>query len=173
MSNIDTIAYARAGQIFTASNVSAKVVTVVGTVMTGLILSNPAGSGKYLAFLSAQFAMTTTPVAEITVCLAVSKAQPVVPASVTIGGAVIHAANGGPEGSVADAADTVTLGAACVARRWLAAMSFGTDVASTPYTWNDKIDGELGLMPGASAAFAFIGSAPTGMGSITYIEINV
>ncbi len=173
MSNIDTIAYARAGQIFVASNVSAKIVTVVGTVMTGLILTNPTGSGKYLAFLSAQFAMTTTPTAEITVALAVSAVQPVVPASVTVGSAVIANANGASGTGVADAADVATLGVACVARRWLAAMSFGTDVASTPYMWNDKIDGELGLMPGASAAFAFIGSAPTGMGSITYVEVTL
>ena len=41
MSNIDTIAYGRAGQTFVASNVSAKILTVVGTAMTGLVLSNP------------------------------------------------------------------------------------------------------------------------------------
>ena len=173
MSNIDTIALARANRIYVASNVSAKVVTVVGTVMTGLILTNPVGSGKYLAFLSSQFSMTTTPTAEISVALAVTVVQPIIPASVTVGSAVIANANGGSGTGVADAADTVTLGAACVARRWLAGMSFGTDVASTPYAWNDKIDGELGLMPGASTAFAFIGSAPTGMGSITYAEVDL
>lgn len=173
MSNIDTIAYARAGQIFVASNVSAKIVTVVGTAMTGLILMNPTGSGKYLAFLSAQYSMTTTPVAEITICLAVTEVQPVIPSSITAGSAVVNNANGGEGQGVATAGDIVTLGVAPVARRWFAGMSFGTDVASTPYTMNDKIDGELGLLPGSAAAFAFIGSAPTGMGSITYVEIDL
>ena len=36
----------------------------------------------------------------------------------------------------------------------------------------DKIDGELGLMPGASAAFCMIGgTGPTGMASLSYLEM--
>ena len=174
MSNIDTIAFARAGQIFVASNVSAKIVTVVGTAMTGLILTNPVGSSKYLAFLSAQFSTTVTLVAEVSVALAVTAVQPTIPATMTVGSAVIANANGGSGSGVADAADVATLGVAPVARRWFAGGTFGSDVSFTPFQWNDKIDGELGLLPGSSAAFAMIGgTGPTGMGSITYVEIDL
>ena len=59
MSNIDTVAYLKAGRMFTASNVSAKIITVVGTAMTGLVLYNPLGSNKMLSLMSAGFSLTT------------------------------------------------------------------------------------------------------------------
>lgn len=59
MSSIDTIGYAKAGRIFTASNVSAKIITVVGTAMTGLVLYNPVGSNKMVHLMSAGFTLTT------------------------------------------------------------------------------------------------------------------
>lgn len=174
MSNIDTIAYARDGRMFTAANVSAKIVTIVGTGMTGLILSNPIGSRKYLALMTAGFSMTTALGSIMSLGLAISPVQPTVP-TVTAGGAVIKSATGGADGSVADVGDTVTLGVAPVVARWFggdAWITAGTGIF--PYSMIDKIDGELGLMPGASAAFCMLGgTGPTGMASLSYIEIDI
>ena len=176
MSNIDTIAYARAGRTFTASNVSAKIITVVGTVMTGLIVYNPAGSGKYLSFMSAGFTLTTALGSISSIGLAIAPNQPVAPSSNTVGSAIIKSATGSnTAGSVAQAWDASTLGVACVAARWFAGLNWITGGAGqAPYLFESKIDGELGLMPGAAAAFCMIGgTGPTGMGSLSYCEIDL
>ncbi len=176
MSNIDMIAYGKAGRIFTASNVSAKIVTVVGTAMTGLVLNNPVGSGKYLALMSAGFTMTTALGSISSIGLAITPSTTIIPASLTVGGATIASASGSASAaSVGQTWDTATLGAACVARRWFAGLNWITGGAGqAPYQFDTKIDGELGLMPGAAVAFCMIGgTGPTGMGSISYVEIDL
>lgn len=175
MSNIDTIAYARAGKIFTTSNVTTKILTVVGTAMTGLILSNPVGSGKFLALMTAGFSHTTALSSITSIGIAISPVQPSVPSSLTAGGAIIKSATGAAGTSVADTYDVATLGVACVVARWMfgdAWITAGTGIF--PYSFIDKIDGELGLMPGASAALCMLGgTGPTGLGSISYVEIDL
>lgn len=176
MSNIDTIAYARAGRTFTASNVSAKIVTVVGTAMTGLVLYNPIGSNKYLSFMSAGFTLSTALGSISSIGIALAPSQPVIPSSLTVGSAVIKSATGqASTGSVGQTWDVATLGVACVAQRWFAGLNWITGGAGqAPYQFSDKIDGELGLMPGAAAAFCMIGgTGPTGMGSISYVEVDL
>lgn len=176
MSNIDIIGYAKSNRTFTASNVSAKIVTVVGTAMTGLILYNPIGSGKYLSLLSAGFSLTTALGSISSIGVAISPAQPLVPSSLTVGSAVIKSATGGANAaSVAQTWDTATLGVACVTQRWFAGLNWITGGAGqSPYQFSDKIDGELGLMPGAAACFSMIGSTgPTGMGSFSYVEVDL
>ena len=173
MSNIDTIAYGRAGRMFTASNVSAKIVTVVGTAMTGLIVYNPVGSNQYLALMSAGFSLTTALGSISSIGIAISPSTSVVPSSTTVGSAVIKSASGSAAGSVASAWDVATLGVACVTQRWFAGLNWIIGGAGqSPYQFDTKIDGELGLMPGAAACFSMIGgTGPTGMGSISYVEV--
>ena len=175
MSNIDTIAYAKAGKMFTASNVSAKIITVVGTVMTGLIVYNPLGTNKYLALMSAGFTLSTALGSISSIGIAISPSQPVVPSSNTVGSAVVLSSSGSAAGSVASVWDASTLGAACVTRRWFAGLNWITGGAGqAPYQFDTKIDGELGLMPGAAVCFAGIGGTlPTGMGSFSFIEIDI
>jgi hypothetical protein len=175
MSNIDTIAFGRAGRMFTASNVSAKIITVVGTAMTGLVLYNPVGSGKYLSLMSAGFSLSTALGSIASVGVAISPTISVVPSSLTVGSAVVKSASGSTAGSVGLAYDVATLGVACVVQRWFAGLNWITGGAGqAPYQFSDKIDGELGLVPGACACFAGIGSTlPTGMGSISYVEIDM
>ena len=175
MSNIDTIAYGKNGQMYTASNVSAKIITVVGTSMTGLILYNPIGSGKYIALMSAGFTLSTALGSISSIGLAISPTQPVIPSSNTVGSAVIKSSCGGPVNSVASAWDVSTLGVACVTQRWFAGLNWITGGSGqAPYQFDTKIDGELGLLPGAAVAFAGIGGTlPTGMGSISYIETSL
>ena len=175
MSNIDTIAYARAGKMFACTNVSAKIVTVVGAAMTGLILSNPTGSGKYLAFMTAGYSTTTALASIISIGISISPVQPTAPATTTVGSAVIRNATGGAAGSVADTYDVATLGAAPVAVRWFAGQDWITGGnGQHPYSWETRIDGEIGLMPGASAAFCGLGGTiVTGLGSFSYVEVDL
>lgn len=176
MSNIDTLAYARAGRMFTCSNVSAKIITVVGTSMTGLILYNPVGSNRYLALMSAGFSLTTALGSIASIAVAISPSQSVVPSSTTVGSAVIKSATGAAStGSVAQTWDTATLGVAPVSLRWFAGLNWITGGSGqAPYQFDTKIDGELGLVPGAAACFAGIaGTLPTGMGSFSYIEMDL
>lgn len=176
MSNIDTIAYGRAGRLFVASNVSAKIITVVGTAMTGLILNNPINSGKYLALMSAGFTLSTALGSISSIGLAITPQTAIIPSSLTVGSAVIGSATGSTSvGSAAQTWDTATLGVACVMRRWFAGLNWITGGAGqAPYQFDTKIDGELGLMPGAAVCFAGIGGTlPTGMGSISYVEIDL
>ena len=175
MSNIDTIAYAKAGRLYTASNVSAKIITVVGTAMTGLILYNPFGSNKMFSLMSAGFSLTTALASISSIGLAISAATPVVPSSLTVGSAVVRSAVGGAASAVAVAWDTATLGVAPVTQRWFAGLNWITGgTGQAPYQFDTKIDGELALMPGAAACFAGIGGTlPTGMGSISFIEVDL
>lgn len=176
MSSIDTIAYAKAGCTFTASNVSAKIITVVGTAMTGLVLYNPIGSNKYMALMTAGFTWGTIPPSAQAIGIAIAPSQPIIPSSLTVGSAVIHSATGSAgAASVGITWDVATLGVACVAARWFGGAAWITGGSGeAPYVMVDKIDGELGLMPGAAAAFCMIGgTGPTGMASLSYIEVSL
>ena len=174
--SVDTIAYAKAGRTFTAVNVSAKIVTVVGTAMTGLIVYNPIGSGRYIALMTAGFTWGTIPPSAQAIGIAISPVQPVIPSSNTVGSALIKSATGSANAaSVAQAWDVSTLGVACVAARWFGGAAWITGGSGeAPYMMVDKIDGELGLMPGAAAAFCMIGgTGPTGMASLSYVEVDI
>ena len=175
MSNIDTIAYAKAGKIFTAANVSAKILTVVGTAMTGLVLSNPVGSGKRFVFMTAGWSWTTVSPSAQSIGIAIQAFSPTAPSSLTVGGAVVKAADGGPNTSVGLAYDTATLPVAPVAARWFGGAQWVTGgTGQFPYMLVDKIDGELGLYPGAAAAFCMIGgTGPTGLASLSYVEVDL
>lgn len=171
MSNIDTAGFNRKGQLFVAANVSAKSVIAVTTSMTGVILYNPVGSGKKLIVTSVGFVYTTAPAALHNMGLALGAASVVVPTSVTAIGSGVLAADGsgGSGASVAKVYDAATLPAAPVAVRW-----FGGVVATgsvSPYQFNDKVDGELAVVPGATLSFTVVTTTAVGMGSIAWFEV--
>ncbi len=175
MSNINTVGYQQAGQMFTCANVSTKILTVVGTAMTGLILYNPIGSGKRAIFMTAGFSWTTVSPSAQSIGLGIMGYSSTAPSSLTVGGAIIKAADGGPGVSAMQTWDVATLPAAPVAARWFAGAQWITGgTGQFPYALTDKIDGELGLYPGAAAAFIMIGgTGPTGLASLSYIETPV
>src|ERR1035437_474391 len=94
MSNIDTVSYNRAGQIFTGANISAKIITVVGTGMTGAILYNPVGSSKKCIIMTAGFTWTTIPPSAQAIGLALGAASIIIPASTTVVTTSVQAADG-------------------------------------------------------------------------------
>ena len=173
MSSLDIASYNRKGQVFTASNTSAKSVIAVTTSMTGVILYNPAGSGKKLILAHAGWVWTTAPAAVHNIGIALAAPHVTVPATLTaIGSGVLAADGSGNAGaSVARAYDAAALPVAPVIQRWSFGATYGSGVGESPAALIDYIDGALILIPGAVMTFAAVTTTAVGMGSISWIEV--
>jgi hypothetical protein len=173
MSNLDIAGYNRKGQLFVAANVSAKSVIAVTTSMTGLILHNPAGSGRKLVLVHAGFAYTTAPAALHNMGIALMAANPALPTSLTAVGSGVLAADGsGTAGySVAKAYDAATLPTAPVAVRWM----WGTYAtgSTAPTAFSENVDGGIIVTPGSAACLTVVTTTAIGMGSFAWIEVPV
>lgn len=174
MSNIDRIAYNRAGRLFTAANVAAKSVIAVATAMTGVILYNPTGSNKILAVVDAGWAWTTAPAAVHNIGLAIMAPNITVPTSLTaIGSGVLSGDGSGNRGlSVAQAYDAATLATAPVIQRINFGAAYGSGVGESPHVLIDYVDGALMVQPGGALTFAAVTTTAVGLGSISWVEID-
>lgn len=172
--SFDIAAYNRQGKVFSAANTSAKSVIAVTTAMTGVILYNPAGSGKKLVLLHAGWVWTTAPAAVHNIGIALAAPHVTVPSSLTaIGSGVLAADGSGNAGaSVARAYDAATLPVAPVIQRWSFGATYGSGVGESPAALIDYIDGALILVPGAVMTFAAVTTTAVGMGSIAWAEVD-
>lgn len=167
---IDVLAYAKLGQVFFASNQAAVTLSALSTTATGLVLSNPIGSGKNIALISAQWAFQTAPAGASVVGIAMS---PGVQATNTTHTTPINQVqmaqlNGTAGVSVARVdSSATTVGTPVFAR------IMGGPVAASqinpPYI-NDFIDGAIILVPGTSIQLAYVTTAAVGLGSFTWLE---
>ena len=175
MSNIDLASYNRQGKLFVAANVSAKSVIAVTTAMTGVILHNPAGSGKKLLITDASWVWTTAPAAVHNLGLALAAPNATAPATLTaIGSGVMNAdGSGAATSAVGRAYDAATLPVAPVIVRWMGGAVYGSGVGESPFAIHDYIDGALLLVPGATLTFAAVTTTAVGMGSISWVEVPV
>lgn len=173
MSSLDVAGYNRKGQVFCAANTAAKSVIAVTTAMTGVILYNPAGSGKKLVIVDAGWAWTTAPIAVHNLGMALAAPHVTVPTTLTaIGSGVLAADGSGNAGSsVAKAYDAATLPVAPVIVRWSFGAAYGSGVGESPHMLQDKIDGAIVLVPGAVLTFAAVTTTAVGLGSVTWIEV--
>lgn len=173
MSNIDRIAYNKAGQLFIAANVSAKSVPAVSTTATGVILYNPIGSGKTLYILDVGWAWTTVPGAVHNIGVAQMIPSPTAPTGLTAIGSGVQNGNGsGNAGNaVAQVYDAATLPVAPVMRRICFGAAWGTSVGVSPHQLIDYIDGALAVPQGGAAVLAAVTTTAVGLGSISWIEI--
>lgn len=173
MSNIDRLAYNRAGQLFCAANVAAKNVVAVSTTATGVILYNPVGSNKTLYIVDASFAWTTAPAAVHNLGWAIMAPNITTPSSLTAIGSGVQTCQGfgNAGGSVAQAYDAATLPAAPVMRRIAGGAVYGSGVGESPYSIIDYIDGALAVPSGGAFVMAGVTTTLAGLGSVTWIEI--
>lgn len=173
MSNIDRLAYNRAGQLFTAANVASKNVVAVSTTATGVILYNPVGSNKILAILDWAWAWVTVPGAVHNIGLAIMAPSITAPTGLTAIGSGILSGNGsGNAGnSVARAYDAATLPLAPVMQRLGFGAAWGTSVGVSPHALIDYVDGALLVQPGGACVFAAVTTTAAGLGSICWIEV--
>ena len=173
MSNIDRLAYNRAGQLFSAANVSSKDVVAVSTTETGVILYNPVGSNKTLYIVDVGFAWVTAPAAVHNIGIAQMAPNVTVLSGLTAIGSGVQCSQGfGNAGnSVARAYDAATLPVAPVMRRICGGAVYGSGVGESPYSIIDYVDGALAVPPGGVACLAAVTTTSSGLGHITWIEI--
>lgn len=173
MSNLDYLAYNRAGQMFCAANVAAKSVVAVSTTATGVILYNPVGSNKTLYIVKAGFAWTTAPAAVHNLGWAIMAPNITTPTGLTAIGSGVQTCQGfGSAGnSVAQAYDAATLPAAPVMRQIAGGAVYGSGVGESPYSIIDYIDGSLAVPAGGAFVFAGVTTTLAGLGSVCWIEI--
>jgi len=173
MSNIDRASYNRLGQLFTAANQAAATVTLINTsTATGLIVYNPWGSGKKLVLCDACFTYTTAPTAIATPWLAMS----IKPSAVPLSGLTavdVYASNGSGVSSIAagKAASAATTPVLPVYTQQLG-NALVTVAGTSPATWQVQLDGSLILVPGSFIQISYIGQAPVGQGSMSWIEVS-
>jgi len=173
MSTIDTFAYNRQGQVFTACNQAAATITLINTsTATGFILSNPWGSGKNLGIIHAEFNYTTVPTATAIVFLCLSIAPSVVAHSSTTALGVYKANGGGATGAnVGKAYNASTTPNLPVYVRSLG-YAPTTPATTGGLTVSAHVDGELILVPGSYAQISYITTAPVGITSMTWVELD-
>lgn len=171
--SLDVASYNRQGKVFVAANVSAKSVIAVTTAMTGVILHNPAGSGKKFLIVDAGWVWTTAPAAVHNLGLALAAPNATAPSSLTAIGSGVLAADGSGSGTQAAgrAYDAATLPVAPVIVRWFGGAAYGSGVGESPFSIVDHVDGALILVPGATLTFAAVTTTAVGMGSVTWIEV--
>lgn len=171
MSGLTQFEFNKKGQVFTAANQAAATVTLINTsTATGFILSNPWGSGKNLAIVSASFNYTTVPTATAIVWLAQSIApSPLAHASVTALGVYQADGSGANTLSVARAYSASTTPNLPVYTRAIG-YSPTTPATTGALTIRDNVEGAIILVPGSYLQISYIGAAPVGMADMSWIE---
>lgn len=164
--------YNREGRLFTACNQAAATITLINTsTATGFILSNPFGSGKVLAVMSAQFTYTTVPTATAIVFLAQSIAPSNVAHASTTAINIYGADGTGATGrSVARAYSASTTPNLPVYTRALG-YSPTTPATTGGLTLRDYLDGQIVLVPGTYLQISYITTAPVGITDMTWVEL--
>lgn len=169
MPTLDVATPNRLGQVFQACNAAGVILTVVGTVVTGFILSNPYGSGKKLVLVDAAFVPTTVPAATYALGIATGF-SPVAVTHTTPVSVYAGDGTGVANTSVAKVDSSATLPVASVLQR-LNGYAPTTPATAGGLSWLDRIEGTLILAPGAYAHFTFVGTAPTGIGAMSWVEV--
>jgi hypothetical protein len=168
MSNLDIASYNRQGKVFHACNAAGVILTAVGTVVTGLTLSNPFGSGKKVILIQATFMPTTVPAATYVAGLAVGYSPTAVTLTTPVSSYSSDAS--GKNDAVARVCSSATFPVAVVLAR-------ATGYApTTPATTGgvgmvDMEDGGIVLSPGGYCVVSMVGTAPTGITSYSWIEV--
>ena len=171
MSGITQFEYNRQGQVYTACNQSGATVTLINTsTATGFILSNPYGSGKNLAILSAAFTYSTVPTATAGVYLCLSIA-PSPTAHATTTAINVYAADGSGVStkSVARAYSVSTTPNLPVYTKSLG-YAPTTPATTGGLTLRDNTEGSIILVPGSYLQISYLGQAPVGVTDMTWVE---
>lgn len=162
---------ARLGNVYHSHNTTAGAVTVLSATCTGLVLSNPIGSGKDLVVSSMSFVGSTlSTIAEIGVAVSSAVANTVQTGTA----AVVH--NGKLNGSDSNIGVGRTFSIATLLSTpvWFrpighARITTGVEGSSA---FTADFDGTLVVAPGTYVAFSTLTAARTGLCSITWAEAD-
>lgn len=159
------------GNVFVAANTAAQATTTAAAVATGLILSNPLGSGKYLALIDVTVGVGAVVAAAFEVGLfanvnvgaaAVTHTTPITPRCALLGSAVV------PVGLVDSAA---TLPAAPIHIRTLLASGWVTATAQSQEVAKDEIAGAIVLLPNTAVSVQSVVGTQSIIASVTWEEV--
>ena len=169
---LDIFEYSKKGQVFHASNQQNRTLSALSTTATGLVLTNPFGSGKNIALLHVGGAYNTAPAGASEVGIAMSPAISTTAVTQTsaevVRSAILDGGAGASVGLVAYAATTV---GTPVFVRFLMGINATT---STLFSFLDAhIDGSLIIPAGASIQLAYVTTAVVGNFSFTWLEYKV
>lgn len=160
------------GFVYSASNVAAQALSVNSTTATGLILTNPIGSGIDLVLLEIQVALASLPAGQSSLILTGS--------SVSSGTAVTHTTPLTPRSNMlgssrtpiglADSAATIT---ATNIIKIISGGTAATVAASTafPPFIKDEIAGSIILTPGTCISLQCLTTAISVVASMTWAEV--
>lgn len=163
---------ARLGNMYHACSAGAVTLSTVSTTCTGLALSNPAGSNKLLVIKSVSFAPSTAPAGAAVVGLAISTAPSETATTHTtpmvVHNSIMNGSNANVGVGKADAA--ATLASTPVWLRPLGSVVAASSIS--PAKYNEDIDGEIILPPGAVLSLSYLTTAAVGIASVTWVEID-
>lgn len=162
------------GGVFVGGNPAAQALSLNVAASTGLILTNPLGSGKLLVILEVCIAIASLPAGQAAFILAVNNnpaavavvhTTPIVPKNALIGGAA--------GAGLLDSSATLPVAPTVV--RAIGGGPAATVAASTswPAMIKDEIAGAIILKEGTSIALQALTTAISVVASITWEEINV
>jgi hypothetical protein len=162
----------RNGHVFTAANTAVQALSVGSATATGLILSNPLGSGTALILLQASFAPSIDQTADTVVGLfqndnvaaaAVTHTTPITPKPGLIGAGTTPV---GKTDSAATLPAVPTLIRPLLGGGWATAAGFAQGAAAM-----DLVDGQLVLLPNTALSIQALTTAVTGVSGMTWAEV--
>jgi len=157
------------GRVFCAANQAAAALSLLSATATGLILTNPAGSGKNLELLEIAVALATAPAGIATLGLAANVN--------VVAAAVVHTTPlivrptliGGSLGAVGLADSAATLPAAPVLIRGIGGGPVATGSVTAPFI-KDDVGGAIILAPGTAISLSAFTTAISVIASFTWAE---
>lgn len=165
-----TFDQARLGNVYHAANQAVVTLSGLSLTQTGLALINPPGNTRNFHLLNVSWFSNVAPGGGFNVGLA-STVAPINTAPPTTNAVTIYAANLGKGAGQSRALATsgaTLVGSTPVMVRVLAG---GTASSVGQQGGSYDIDGGIILPPGMSLSLAFITTADTGMGSMTWVEL--
>jgi len=162
---------ARLGNMYHSHNTTAGAFTVIHATYTGLALSNPLGSGKNLVVDNISFVGSTlSTIAEIGVAVAPSISNAVQTGTA----AVVHNAKLAGSNSNIGKGRTFSIATLLSTPVWLRPIGHAriTGAQDGSSSFVADFDGTLIVTPGTYVCIATLTAARTGLGSISWAEID-
>jgi hypothetical protein len=160
------------GNLFIASNQAGVALSLLNATATGLILSNPAGSGRNLVLLDILVALTSAPAGIATLMLAGNVTQAQAATVHTTPLTIRNALLGAQLSTVALADSAATLPATPVVLRAIGGGPVATGSVTAPFV-RDEVAGEIVVAPGMSISLSALTTAISVLGTFVFADVPV
>lgn len=162
---------ALAGRMFHACSAGAVTLSTVNATCTGMSLENPWGSGVLVVVKEVRFQPSTAPAGAAVVGLAISPALSQTAVIHTTPAVIHNALMSGSDKNVGKAKVDVssTLPAAPVWLRPLGSVVAASSIS--PGMYEDNVNGDIILPPGANLSFSYLTTAAVGIAAMSWVEL--